>query len=115
MPELSTISDLPREKEFLMFPVSSMIVVSREVATKFSGYNESCGVMNHANLPITWLGLMDAVQGNYHIEGIDISLTSSGGRRKKRSINHVHKCITRRRRRRNHKKTQKYRGRKYKK
>jgi hypothetical protein len=115
MPELSSISDLPGEKEYLMFPESSMLVVSREVATNFSGYNESCGPLNQANKKITWLGLMDAIQGNYDIEGIDISLTSSGGRRKKRSINHVHKKrLTRRRRRSrcNHNKTQKYRGRK---
>ena len=59
---------------------------------------------------------MDAIQGNYDIEGIDISLTSSGGRRKKRSINHVHKKRLTRRRRRgryNNNKTHKYRGRKW--
>ena len=119
MPELSSISDLPGEKEYLMFPESSMVIIKREVATNFSGYNESCGPLNQANKKITWLGLMDAVQGNYDIEGIDISHTSSGGRRKKRSINHVHKhkCLTRRRRRGryNNNKTHKYRGRKYKK
>jgi hypothetical protein len=100
MPELSSVSDLPGEKEYLMFPESSMVVIKREVATNFSGYNESCGPLNQANKKITWLGLMDAVQGNYDIEGIDISHTSSGGRRKKRSINHLHKRkrLTRRRR-----------------
>ena len=52
-------------------------------------------------------------------KGIKVALTSSGGRRKKRSINHVHKHkrLTRRRSRGrfNHNKTHKYRGRKYKK
>jgi hypothetical protein len=119
MPDLSSVSDLSKEKEYLMFPESSMVIIKREVATNFSGYNESCGPLNQANKKITWLGLMDAVQGNYDIEGIDISHTSSGGRRKKRSINHVHKhkCLTRRRRRGrcNNNKTHKYRGRKYKK
>jgi len=81
MPELSSVSDIPGEKEYLMFPESSMVIIKREVATNFSGYNESCGPLNQANKKITWLGLMDAVQGNYDIEGIDISHTSSGGRR----------------------------------
>lgn len=101
-----------------------MLVVSREVSVNFSGYNETCGVQNNANIPITWLGLMDAqvVQGDndapeYDIRtGINVSHTTSGGRRKKRSINHVHKHkrVTRRRRRGryNNNKTHKYRGRK---
>ena len=118
MPELSSVSDLPGEKEFLMSPESSMLVVSREVSTDFSGYNVSCGPLNQAKKKITWLGLIDAIQG-YDIVGIDISHTSSGGRRKKRSINHVHKHkrLTRRRSRGrcNNNKTHKYRGRKYKK
>ena len=124
MSDLKFVTDFPNENEFLMFPKKKMLVVSREVSINFSGYNETCGVQNQENVPITWLGLMDAqiVDGDngapeYDIRtGIDVYHTTSGGRRKKRSINHVHKCITRRRRRRrNHKKTQKYRGRKYKK
>jgi hypothetical protein len=121
MPELSSISDLPGEKEYLMFPESSMVIIKREVATNFSGYNESCGPLNRANIKLTWLGFVDAIQGyqGYDIEGIDILHTSSGGRRKKRSINHVHKHkrLTRRRSRGrcNNNKTHKYRGRKYKK
>ena len=119
MPELSSVSDLPGEKEYLMPPESSMLVVSREVGTDFPGYNVSCGPLNQAKKKITWLGFVDKIQG-YDIEGIDISLTSSGGRRKKRSINHVHKHkrLTRRRSRRgrcNNNKTHKYRSRKYKK
>jgi len=119
MPALSSVSDLPGEEEYLMFPESSMVITKREVATNFSGYNESCGPLNQAKKKITWLGFMDAVQGNYDIEGIDILHTSSGGRRKKRSINHVHKHkrLTRRRSRGrcNNNKTHKYRSRKYKK
>ena len=124
MPTLSSVSDLPGEEEYLMFPESSMVVVSRVVSVDFPGYNETCGVLNQANVPITWLGLMDAqiVDGDngapeYDIrKGIKVAHTTSGGRRKKRSINHVHKHkrLTRRRRRSrcNHNKTQKYRGRK---
>jgi hypothetical protein len=118
MPGLSSVSDLPGEEEYLMFPESSMIITKKEVATNFSGYNTTCGPLNRANKKITWLGLMDAVQGNYDIVGIDILHTSSGGRRKKRSMNHVHKHtrLTRRRShgRCNHTKPHKYRSRKYK-
>ena len=121
MPELSSVSDIPREDEYLMFPESSMIVTKREDATNFSGYNESCGPLNQANKKITWIGLMDAQIGagnndapEYNIRtGINVLHTSSGGRHRKRSINrvHKHKRLTRRRRRCNNK-THKYRGRK---
>jgi hypothetical protein len=124
MSDLNIVTDFPNENEFLMFPKKKMLVVSREVSVDFPGYNETCGVLNQANVPITWLGLMDAqiVDGDngapeYDIrKGIKVAHTTSGGRRKKRSINHVHKHkrLTRRRRRSrcNHNKTQKYRGRK---
>ena len=122
MSDLSIVTDFPKENEFLMFPKKKMLVVSREVSINFSGYKETCGVQNQENVPITWLGLMDAqiVDGDngapeYDIRtGIDVYHTTSGGRRKKRSINHVHKKrLTRRRRRgRYNNKTHKYRGRK---
>ena len=118
MPGLSSVSDLPGEEEYLMFPESSMIITKKEVATNFSGYNTTCGPLNRANKKITWLGLMDVVQGNYDIVGIDILHTSSGGRRKNRSMPHVHKHtrLTRRRSRGrcNRTKPHKYRSRKYK-
>ena len=48
MPDLSSVSDLSKEKEYLMFPESSMVIIKREVATNFSGYNVSCGPLNQA-------------------------------------------------------------------